>query len=67
MPTSVILVGAVRVISPSELVPGDIIEIPRTGLIMNADAILLTGNCIVNESMLTGKCLAALIKLFDRK
>lgn len=37
-----------------ELVPGDIIEIPRTGMIMSADAVLLTGICIVNESMLTG-------------
>lgn len=40
---------------PSEdLVPGDVIEIPRRGCIMQCDAILITGNCIVNESMLTG-------------
>ena len=36
------------------LVPGDIIEVPRHGCIMQCDAVLLTGNCIVNESMLTG-------------
>jgi P-type E1-E2 ATPase len=36
-------------------VPGDVIEIPRDGCIMQCDAVLLGGNCIVNESMLTGK------------
>lgn len=40
---------------PSEdLVPGDVIEIPRHGCDMQCDAVLVTGNCIVNESMLTG-------------
>lgn len=37
------------------LVPGDIIEIPRNGCVMQCDAVLIAGNCIVNESMLTGK------------
>lgn len=41
---------------PEELVPGDILELPRSGLIMDVDAVLLSGNCIVNESMLTGMC-----------
>uniref|UniRef100_A0A0B6ZE45 Cation-transporting ATPase n=1 Tax=Arion vulgaris TaxID=1028688 RepID=A0A0B6ZE45_9EUPU len=41
---------------PSEdLVPGDVIEIPRNGCDMQCDAALITGNCIVNESMLTGE------------
>ncbi|XP_076085924.1 polyamine-transporting ATPase 13A3-like isoform X2 [Mytilus galloprovincialis] len=41
---------------PSEdLVPGDVIEIPRRGCFMQCDAVLVTGNCIVNESMLTGE------------
>ncbi|BFZ22994.1 hypothetical protein BsWGS_26032 [Bradybaena similaris] len=41
---------------PSEdLVPGDVIEIPRHGCHMQCDAVLITGNCIVNESMLTGE------------
>ncbi|CAG5133043.1 unnamed protein product, partial [Candidula unifasciata] len=41
---------------PSEdLVPGDVIEIPRYGCDMQCDAVLVTGNCIVNESMLTGE------------
>nr|CAD7602595.1 unnamed protein product [Timema genevievae] len=40
---------------PTEhLVPGDILMIPRHGCVMHCDAVLLTGNCIVNESMLTG-------------
>ncbi|XP_060580434.1 polyamine-transporting ATPase 13A3-like [Ruditapes philippinarum] len=42
-------------VSSEDLVPGDIIEIPRGGCIMQCDAILITGNCIVNESMLTGE------------
>ncbi|RTG84803.1 uncharacterized protein DC041_0003803 [Schistosoma bovis] len=35
------------------LVPGDIIEIPQNGCLVQCDAILLAGNCIVNESTLT--------------
>ncbi|XP_062618648.1 polyamine-transporting ATPase 13A3-like [Saccostrea cucullata] len=42
-------------ICSDDLVPGDIISIPRNGCIMQCDAVLLTGNCIVNESMLTGE------------
>ena len=36
-----------------ELVPGDVIEVPRGK--MPCDAILLNGSAIVNESMLTGE------------
>jgi cation-transporting ATPase 13A3/4/5 len=39
--------------SPS-LVPGDVVEIPE-GCNMPCDIALLTGSCIVNESMLTGE------------
>ncbi|XP_057652455.1 polyamine-transporting ATPase 13A3-like isoform X1 [Diorhabda carinulata] len=42
-------------VSSELLVPGDIIEIPAHGCIMHCDAVLLTGNCILNESMLTGE------------
>ncbi|XP_060532708.1 polyamine-transporting ATPase 13A3 isoform X2 [Cylas formicarius] len=42
-------------VSTELLVPGDIMEIPSHGCIMHCDAILLTGNCILNESMLTGE------------
>ncbi|XP_078697010.1 polyamine-transporting ATPase 13A3-like isoform X3 [Branchiostoma floridae x Branchiostoma belcheri] len=38
-----------------ELVPGDVISIPPYGTMMSCDAVLITGNCIVNESMLTGE------------
>nr|CAD7265697.1 unnamed protein product [Timema shepardi] len=41
---------------PTEhLVPGDILVIPRHGCVMHCDAVLLAGNCIMNESMLTGE------------
>ncbi|XP_026230760.1 probable cation-transporting ATPase 13A3 isoform X2 [Anabas testudineus] len=39
----------------TELVPGDVISIPANGMIMPCDAVLIHGNCIVNESMLTGE------------
>lgn len=42
-------------IDTSQLVPGDIIIIPRSGFILQSDCVLLKGGtCIVNESMLTG-------------
>lgn len=39
----------------TDLVPGDTMLIPSNGTIMPCDAVLLSGTCIVNESMLTGK------------
>ncbi|PIK40155.1 putative cation-transporting ATPase 13A3 [Apostichopus japonicus] len=47
--------GETEEISSRFLVPGDVILIPRKGCIMSCDAALITGNCIVNESMLTGE------------
>ena len=38
----------------TELVPGDVVEIPEM-CNMPCDFVLLTGSCIVNESMLTGE------------
>ncbi|KAG1696656.1 putative cation-transporting ATPase W08D2.5 [Nymphon striatum] len=37
-----------------ELVPGDVIVLPSHGCSMFCDAVLLNGNCIVNEASLTG-------------
>lgn len=37
------------------LVPGDIICVPPMGCTMTCDAVLTAGNCLVNESMLTGE------------
>ena len=38
------------------LVPGDLIEIDSHHTnVMTCDAVLLNGNCVVDESMLTGK------------
>lgn len=42
-------------VSTEMLVSGDVIEIPSHGCTMHCDAVLLTGNCILNESMLTGE------------
>ena len=39
----------------TDLVPGDVMVIPSNGTIMPCDAVLVSGTCIVNESMLTGK------------
>ncbi|XP_062374478.1 polyamine-transporting ATPase 13A3-like isoform X1 [Sardina pilchardus] len=39
----------------TDLVPGDVIVIPSKGTIMPCDAVLISGTCIVNESMLTGE------------
>jgi len=38
------------------LVPGDVIVIPPGGCNIACDALLLSGNCIVDESLLTGLC-----------
>lgn len=42
-------------VSSVELVPGDCIVIPAEGLHLPCDAALMVGECMVNESMLTGK------------
>ncbi|NXS58360.1 AT132 ATPase, partial [Brachypteracias leptosomus] len=47
--------GEEMVVSSTELVPGDCISLPTDGLLVPCDAALLTGECMVNESMLTGE------------
>jgi cation-transporting ATPase 13A3/4/5 len=42
-------------IQSSNLVPGDIFEVPDDGMAMPCDCILLTGSVIINEAMLTGE------------
>lgn len=46
--------GDFECVSSSDLVPGDIIELPKYQGVVVCDAVLLTGHCLVNESMLTG-------------
>jgi len=41
-------------VTSEELVPGDVLVIPPKGSLVHCDAVLISGNCIVNESMLTG-------------
>lgn len=42
-------------VSSVDLVPGDCLVIPQEGLLLPCDAALLVGECMVNESMLTGE------------
>ncbi|NXH35649.1 AT132 ATPase, partial [Myiagra hebetior] len=42
-------------LSSAELVPGDCIRLPLAGALLPCDAALLTGECVVNESLLTGE------------
>jgi cation-transporting ATPase 13A3/4/5 len=47
-------INALKEIESIHLVPGDIVEIPENKTIP-CDIILLSGQCIVNEAMLTGE------------
>lgn len=49
------VLGKTATVPTEQLVPGDVLVIPSHGCIMPCDAVLLTGNCILNESMLTGE------------
>ncbi|CAL1273353.1 unnamed protein product [Larinioides sclopetarius] len=42
-------------ISSKELVPGDVLILSQIPFTMFCDAVLVSGNCVVNESMLTGE------------
>lgn len=46
-------------VNSSELVPGDVIEIPSQGTIP-CDLILMRGTSVMNESMLTGESIPAI-------
>lgn len=48
--------------SSADLVPGDCLIIPQEGLVLPCDAALLAGECLVNESMLTGDHHASLTR-----
>ncbi|XP_007905146.1 cation-transporting ATPase 13A2 [Callorhinchus milii] len=52
--------GEEEMVNSQDLVPGDCIVIPSNGLLMPCDATLLTGECMVNESMLTGESIPVL-------
>jgi len=45
--------GTYRTASSTELVPGDLVQVPRG--ILPCDMILLSGSVIVNEAILTGE------------
>ncbi|XP_033230085.1 probable cation-transporting ATPase 13A3 isoform X2 [Belonocnema kinseyi] len=47
--------GQTSTVPAERIVVGDILVIPSHGCLMPCDAVLLTGNCILNESMLTGE------------
>lgn len=50
-------------VSSLDLVPGDCLLIPSEGLLLPCDAALLAGECMVNESMLTGESMALIFYL----
>ncbi|KAM3872209.1 polyamine-transporting ATPase 13A2 [Diretmus argenteus] len=52
--------GVEECVSSVELVPGDCLVIPQEGLLLPCDAALLAGECMVNESMLTGESVPVL-------
>ena len=58
--------GQVRETPSRNLVPGDVVEIPREGTLMTCDALLVEGTCVVNESMLTGESLPLSKTVVDR-
>nr|XP_032608045.2 polyamine-transporting ATPase 13A2 isoform X2 [Taeniopygia guttata] len=47
--------GEELLVSSAELVPGDCIRLPAAGALLPCDAALLSGECMVNESLLTGE------------
>ncbi|KAG8430963.1 hypothetical protein GDO86_019649, partial [Hymenochirus boettgeri] len=47
--------GEELLVNSTELVPGDCMVLPAEGILMPCDAALLSGECMVNESMLTGE------------
>jgi P-type E1-E2 ATPase len=51
--------GEVKTISSEELVPGDVFEVPLAKR-MPCDAVIISGSCMVNESMLTGESMPIL-------
>lgn len=55
LPIAPHFLAEIEEILSTDLVPGDLMVIPSNGTIMPCDAVLVTGTCIVNESMLTGE------------
>lgn len=62
--TALVLLSNTKIVQINTrfLVPGDILEIPSNGCTMECDAVLLSGNCILDESMLTGESVSKLNK-----
>ena len=59
--------GFWRYVPSSDLVPGDVYEVTDPGLtLFPCDSLLLTGDCIVNESMLTGESVPVSKNPIDR-
>lgn len=52
--------GAEEWVDSSELVPGDCLVLPQEGGLVPCDAALVAGECVVNESSLTGESVPVL-------
>ncbi|XP_063173682.1 polyamine-transporting ATPase 13A2 [Candoia aspera] len=47
--------GERAVVSSTDLVPGDVLVVSPEGMLVPCDAAVLNGECVVNESLLTGE------------
>lgn len=52
--------GKIQVIKSGDLVPGDIVKVPLTQTKVGFDGVLLSGNVVVDEAMLTGESVPTL-------
>jgi magnesium-transporting ATPase (P-type) len=53
-PVSLLTQNGFKSVSSRQLVPGDVVQI-REALVLPCDMVLLKGQCVINESMLTGE------------
>ena len=70
-PFFTIVIPPCKVVDVRDLLPGDTFIVPQAGVTLCCDAVLLSGACVVNESMLTGaieggarSCMVSLVTSF---
>jgi len=58
--STVLRAGRFELVNSEELVPGDIVEVPAPEHEVPCDLVLLSGSCVLKESMLTGESVPVL-------